>query len=124
MFARTLDHAHTPGARSDFDMYMTPAEEVEIIEVHAELIAMAAGRGAGKIRFAVACAYAVPDAGPFGEIEVAIDDEGGRACGLHRLRNPDRVVKAPWFSCATDFDAAVGGVYDRIKSHYGIGERA
>lgn len=123
MFARSLDHVVTT-ARSDFDMHMTPAEEVGIIEVHAELIAMAAARGTGKTRFAVACAYAVPDAGPFGEIEVAIDDEGGRACGLHRLRNPDRFVKTPWFPCATDFDAAVGGVYDRIKSHYGIGERA
>lgn len=124
MFARTLDHARMAATCSDFDMYMTPAQEVEIIEVHADLIAMAGVRAMGEVRFAVACAYAVPDAGPFGEIEVAIDQEGRRACGLHRLRNPDRVVKAPWFPCAADFDIAVGGVYDRIKSQYCIGERA
>ena len=107
---------------SGFDMYMTPAGEVSALEVHPDLIRMVGMRAISKLRFAVACAYAVPDAGPFGEIEVVVDEAAKQACGGHRMRNPDRIVKAVWFPWEGDFDDAVGGVYDRIKAQYGIRE--
>jgi hypothetical protein len=122
MFARSMNNA----GREDggFDMYMTPAGEVSAIDVHPDLVRMAGMRPISELRFAVACAYAVPDAGPFGEIEVVIDESARLACGGHRLYNPERFVKAVWFPCEGDVDDAVGGVYARIKRHYGIREPA
>jgi hypothetical protein len=118
MFARSMNHA----AKEDggFDMYITPAGEVSAVDVHPDLIRMAGIRPISELRFAAACAYAVPDAGPFGEIEVVIDENAKQACGGHRLRNPERFVKAVWFPCEGDFEDAVGGVYARIRTHYGI----
>jgi len=122
MFARSTNRA--AGEDSGFDMYMTPAGEVSALEVHPDLIRMTGMRAISKLRFAVACAYGVPDAGPFGEIEVAIDEDAKQACGGHRLRNPDRFVKAVWFPWDGDFDDAVGGVYAAIRTHYDIREPA
>lgn len=119
MFARRMNRGSNDNNSADgFDMYMTPAEEASGLEMHPELIRMVGLRVAGSVRFAVACAFCVPDAGPFGEIEIAIDEDTGQACGLHRLRNPDRIVKALWFDWSGTVDDAVGGVYDRIIAHY------
>ena len=116
MFARSTTHA--AGEDSGFDMYMTPAEEVSALEVHPDLIRMVGMRPIGNLRFAVACAYAVPDAGPYGEIEVAVDEAAKQACGGHRLHNPDRFVKAVWFPWDGDIDDVIGGAYVRVRAHH------
>lgn len=100
-------------------MYMTPAGEVSAIDVHPDLVRMVGMRPISKLRFAVVCAYTVPDAGPFGEIEVALDDDAKQACGIHRRRDPDRILRAVCFSWAGEIDDAVGGVYKRVKPHFG-----
>ncbi len=88
MFARSIDHAAAQD--NGVDMYMTPAGEVSAADVPPDLIRMVGTRAISSLRFAVACAYAMPDAGPYGEIEVAIDEAAKQACGGHRLYNPDR----------------------------------
>lgn len=118
MFARRMNRGSNDNSADGFDMYMTPAGEASALEMHPELIRMVGLRVAGGVRFAVACAFCVPDAGPFGEIEIAIDEDTGQACGLHRLRNPDRIVKALWFDWSGTVDDAVVGVYDRIIAQY------
>lgn len=115
MFARSIVHA---AAQSNgVDMYMTPAGEVSAGDVHSDLVWMVDARPISSLRFAVACAYATPDAGPYGEIEVAIDEAAKQACGGHRLYNPDRFVKAAWFPWEGEIDDAIGGVYFRISEH-------
>jgi len=115
MFARSKDHAAKQD--SGVDMYMTPAGEVSAAEVHPDLIRMLGTRPVSELRFAVACAYAMPDAGPYGEIEVAVDEAAKQACGGHRLHNPDRFTRAVWFAWNGDIDDAIGGAYVRIWGH-------
>lgn len=115
MFARSIDHAAVQN--NGVDMYMTPAGEVSAADVHPDLIRMVGTRAISSLRFAVACAYAMPDAGPYGEIEVAIDEAAKQACGGHRLYNPDRFSKAAWFPWQGDIDDAIGGAYVRIRAH-------
>ena len=119
MFARSEDRA----ARQDsgIDMYMTPAGEVSAADVHPDLVRMVGTRPI-SLRFAVACACAMPDAGAYGEIEVAVDEAAKEACGGHRLHNPDRFTRAVWFPWNGDVDDAIGGVYARIWGQYGIQE--
>ena len=118
MIARRMNRAVNENGVDGFDMYRTPACEVSALEMHPELIRMVGLRVAGSVRFVVDCAFCVPDGGLFGEIEIAIDEEAGQACGLLRLRNPDRIVKALWFPWRGTVDDAVGGVYDRIIGQY------